>query len=126
MPVEYRPPSFVMRGAIAAFEGPWKPTADMATEYYKRIIYLHKRLNDINGLSCQKPEGTFYLFPNIEEVGKNSAEFTIDLAKLGKLLVMSGMAFGEAGENQIRLALVKPIEVLETAAQAIEEIIKKL
>ena len=72
------------------------------------------------------PEGAFYLMPKIKELGENSIDFTIKLAKIGKVLSLPGIAFGRFGDNYIRLALVRPIEILEKVAEGFKETVKKI
>ena len=72
------------------------------------------------------PEGAFYLMPSIKGTGTDSVDFTIALGKIGKIFVMPGVAFGAAGENYVRLALIRPIETLEKAAQGFEATVMAL
>lgn len=125
-PTEYRPPQFVQIGAVEAFKGPWDQVKYMQKEYYKRLKFLSKLLNNIDGISCSMPEGAFYLMPKIKELGENSIDFTIKLAKIGKVLSLPGIAFGRFGDNYIRLALVRPIEILEKVAEGFKETVKKI
>lgn len=64
--------------------------------------------------------------PNIEGTGKNSIDFTIALGKIGKVFAMPGVAFGAAGENHVRLALIRSIETLEKTAQGFEATVKAI
>lgn len=126
IPTEFRPPQFVSKGAIEAFRGSWNYVNEMKNEYYRRLNYLKNRLNQVDGIKCAMPEGAFYLMPNIEGTGKNSIDFTIALGKIGKVFAMPGVAFGAAGENHVRLALIRSIETLEKTAQGFEATVKAI
>jgi len=110
------PNASVQMAGIAALTGPWKPIAEMASEYERRIDYMAKRLSEHPGVSCPKSEGTFYVFPKIPAL---SREFSDRLLKEEKVTVVAGVDFGDEGEGHIRIPVTKPIEVLEKAAQKI-------
>jgi aspartate/methionine/tyrosine aminotransferase len=120
IPVDFRPPTFVQLAGVAALKGPWGPTEEMVREYERRINFMVPRLSGIDGVSCHKPEGAFYAFPNVEELCDDSMEFCEGLLKDQRLLVLPGTAFGESSEYHVRIPLVAPIETLERAASAIE------
>ena len=118
------PTAHVQVAGVAALTGPWEPIRKMAEEYNRRREYLVKRLNEIEGINCPKPEGAFYLFPDISEVSKSSVEFCEGLMKEKRVAIVPGSAFGPHGEGYVRIPLVKPIEVLEEAANRIEAYVK--
>ena len=72
------------------------------------------------------PEGAFYLFPNIEDIGVKSEPFCESLLKETKLLVRPGTAFGKSGEYHMRIPLIKPINTLEEIAVKIEDHTQKM
>lgn len=120
------PTAHVQVAGVAALTGPWEPIKKMAEEYNRRREYLVKRLNEIEGINCPRPEGAFYLFPDISEVSKSSVEFCEGLMKEKRVAIVPGSAFGPHGEGHVRIPLVKPIEVLEEAAKRIEDYVKTL
>jgi aminotransferase len=122
-PVGYRPPTFVQLAGVKALTGLWDPVKKMAKEYDKRRKYLAKRLNEINGINCNVPQGAFYLFPYI---GNKSIDFCEGLLKEENVAVVPGKAFGSEGEYHIRIPLVKPVEQLSICANAIENYIQKI
>jgi len=84
------------------------------------------RLNEIEGIKCTKPEGAFYLFPDISVFGIPSMKFAMDLFQKEKVRCASGSAYGEMGEGHVRFALVRPIEDLEEVCDRLERFIKNL
>jgi aspartate/methionine/tyrosine aminotransferase len=120
IPVGYRPTAFVQQAGYQAVKGPWDSVYEMQAEYDKRRKHSVARLNEIEGIECQMPEGAFYVFPNIEAVEENSVKFCEELLREEKVLVFPGTAFGHSGESHIRIPLIQPIEVMEKGYSAIE------
>jgi len=125
IPVGYRTNTFVQVAGIAALRGTWEPVEKIAREYDQRRRFMAHRLGEIDGISCHMPEGAFYLFPNIEGLSVGSEEFCESLLKSKKVLARPGTAFGVTGEHHMRIPLIKPVEVLEEIASAIENHSKK-
>jgi len=114
------------KAAITALEEGWGFVADMKAEYEKRIDYMTKRLNEIEGIKCTKPEGAFYLFPDISSFGMPSMKFAMEFFQQEKVRVAPGAAYGDMGEGHIRFALVRPIEDLEEVCARLERFVKNL
>jgi aminotransferase len=97
----------------------------MRTEYNERRNVIVKKLNDM-GLECFKPEGSFYVFPNIKKSGLSSKEFASRLLVEGKVAVVPGDAFGSCGEGFVRCAYAASMEDINTAMERTGSFIKKL
>ena len=65
------------------------------------------------------PQGTFYLFPNIERTGLSSASLTAHLLEAAGVAATSGAVFGSAGEGHIRLNLVGPLAAIVAGTKAL-------
>jgi aminotransferase len=118
------PSAFVQMAGIAALKGSWRPVKKMAQEYEKRINFMSERLDELEGISCLKPEGAFYIWADISEISESSRKFCEDLLMQKQVVAVAGRNFGSLGEGYIRLAMVKPIEDLCEAADRIESFIK--
>lgn len=59
--------TFTQIAAIEAYNGPQNETENMVSEFKTRRDLIVDGLNDIEGLSCQKPKGSFYIFVNVTE-----------------------------------------------------------
>jgi aminotransferase len=114
------------KAAIEALENGWDFVAKMRDAYERRINYMVDRLNEIEGIKCTKPEGAFYLFPDISVFGIPSMKFAMDLFQKEKVRCASGSAYGEMGEGHVRFALVRPIEDLEEVCDRLERFVKNL
>ena len=77
-------------------------------------------------MTCFKPGGAFYAFPNVSKSGLNGQRFSdIALEEKGVALV-PGKSFGETAENFIRLSYANSMENLEEAIYRLSFIWKKL
>lgn len=96
--------AMAQRAALAAIKGPQDCVAKMLSVYQKRRELVHERLNAIEGVSCLKPESTFYAFPNIKKLGLSSWDLAIYLVKQHKVALVPGSIFGKNGEGYLRLS----------------------
>ncbi|MDP2920781.1 MAG: aminotransferase class I/II-fold pyridoxal phosphate-dependent enzyme [Candidatus Omnitrophota bacterium] len=110
-------------GAIEGLRGSIRSVAEMKREYKRRREFIVSRLNQI-GLTCRRPEGTFYVFASIKTTGMTSAEFAKKLLFKEKVAVVPGTAFGSQGEGYIRIAYASSMDNLKEAALRIEHFLK--
>jgi aspartate/methionine/tyrosine aminotransferase len=101
----------------------------MVEKLRQRRDYTMKRLNEISGISCVKPEGAFYVFPKIHGVGrrwKSDMEFALELLKETGVLFVHGSGFDPVyGAGHVRSVFLPPIDVLEQAFDEVERFMKK-
>lgn len=105
------------RAALAAISSSQDCVAGMVERYAKRRDLVHAGLNGIPGISCIKPESTFYAFPNISSFGMSSWDFAKYMAKEHKVAVVPGSIFGENGEGYVRISFATSSANLETALE---------
>lgn len=114
----------VQKAAVAALNGPQNHIREMVEKLSERRDYAWKRINEIDGLSCAKPEGAFYLFPKIHEVGtlwKTDKEFVIQLLRETGILFVHGSGFGSLyGAGHFRSVFLPSVEKLEEALDLLE------
>jgi len=114
---------------IAALRGPQDHVKELVEKLRLRRDYAWKRLNAIEGVSCAKPEGAFYVFPKIHDVGskwKTDMEFAVELLKETGVLLVHGSGFDpKYGVGHVRAVFLPPIETLEQAFNEIERFMKK-
>jgi len=96
--------AMAQRAALAAISGSQDCVKDMLKKYARRREIVHKGLNEIEGISCLLPEGTFYAFPNIKETGLTSWKLAKYLAREHKVALVPGSIFGDNGEGYMRLS----------------------
>ena len=97
----------------------------MKTFKKKRDIIV-TGLNDIPGITCLKPDGAFYVFPNIKSFGKTSEMIADFLLSEAGVALLPGTSFGENGEGYLRLCYATSITEIEEALLKIKKTIIKL
>jgi aspartate/methionine/tyrosine aminotransferase len=111
---------------VAALTGPQDCVEQMVAEFEKRRDYIVDGLNAIPGITCQKPLGAFYVFPNVKGLGRSSKELEDRLLKEAGVAVLSGTAFGQYGEGYLRLSYANSIPNIQKALDRIEALAKTL
>src|SRR5271168_3616839 len=112
--------SMVQRASIAALSGSQECVTEMRADYIRLRDQVLGRLTEIPGLTCTRPEGAFYVYPNVSAyLGKPGAQTAMELA--GRLLHEAHVVSvpGEAfGTNQhIRLSYAVSHDDIEEGAK---------
>ena len=127
------PSSVSQYAAIEALSGSQSTVSEMITEYKKRRDYLYNQLVSIEGITCYKPEGTFFLFPNVSGLfGRkndkmqinNSLDLAMYLLNEGKIAVVPGTGFG--AEGYLRISYATSMENLKEASKRFKETVGHL
>jgi aminotransferase len=118
--------AIAQRAALAAMAGPQVCVQEMVAAYDKRRRIVHEGLNAIEGITCLKPESTFYAFPNISALGMSSWDFAKYLVQEHKVAVVPGSIFGKRGEGYVRVSFAVDEEKLKEAIHRIERAISGL
>jgi aspartate/methionine/tyrosine aminotransferase len=118
--------SISQKAALAALRGSQKCVQDMIAEYARRRELLINGLNETGVISCRKPAGTFYAFPNITKTGYDSKTVTHRLLTEAKVATVPGVAFGKSGEGHIRICFATDIENIREALRRIAHYFKKI
>jgi aspartate aminotransferase len=111
--------AFSQYAALAALSGPWAPVEDMVAQLRSRRDLVVDGLNQIPGVSCARPQGAFYAFPNIRALGSSSATIQARLLDEAGVATLPGTAFGAFGEGYLRLSYATAPENLQAAVAAI-------
>ena len=72
-------------------------------------------LNDIPGVSCQKPMGATYLFPKLDHRIADDEQLVLDFLEESKILLVQGSAFSWPQPNHLRLVFLPTTEILSEA-----------
>ncbi|MGO9645157.1 MAG: pyridoxal phosphate-dependent aminotransferase [Candidatus Bathyarchaeia archaeon] len=107
------------KAAIAALRGPQTCVANMLSEYTRRREILIDGLNDTGVITCKKPAGTFYAFPNITKTGFDSETFAEKLLREAKVVTVPGVAFGNNGKGHLRLSFATSMDNVIEAVKRI-------
>ncbi|MDI6846334.1 MAG: pyridoxal phosphate-dependent aminotransferase [Candidatus Saccharicenans sp.] len=125
--------SIAQKASVEALAGPQYEVNRMVAEFQRRRNYVLMRLQQIPGISCFKPQGAFYLFPNVstyygKEAGgiqiRNSYGLAYYLLKEARVAIVPGDAFG--ADNYIRISYATSMENLEKGMDRIAEAMSKL
>ncbi|MBY8991226.1 MAG: aminotransferase class I/II-fold pyridoxal phosphate-dependent enzyme [Candidatus Lokiarchaeota archaeon] len=119
--------SVAQYAAIKILKNPGTHTKEMVAKLKERRDYSYERLRKIEGITCVKPNGAFYLFPklNFNEFKKwnDDKEFVIDLLKTTGICTVYGSGFGEYGKDHVRFTFLPTKDILETVYNNLEEFI---
>jgi aspartate aminotransferase len=113
--------AFTQLAAVEAFESPESDAAvdAMLAEFRHRRDILVAGLNRIAGISCRRPAGAFYVFPDITATGYNERELQTELLDEVGVATLAGSTFGPHGAGHIRLSYANSVENIERALDRI-------
>ncbi|NPC92830.1 pyridoxal phosphate-dependent aminotransferase [Bacillus sp. WMMC1349] len=122
------PTSIAQYGAIAAYNGPFEPVEEMRKAFEERLDRVYQLLVNIPGLTCVKPEGAFYLFPNAKKAAAACGFTEVDqfaeaLLEEEKVAIVPGSGFG--APDNIRLSYATSLPLLEEAIQRIHRFVTR-
>lgn len=95
---------------------------EVVSVFKERLEYIEQRVQSIPFLSIHPVKGSMYAFINISKSGLTSMDFSLKLLEEQQVLVIPGKAFGDAGDNYIRLAATQNLDVLKEAFDKIEKL----
>lgn len=117
---------FTQYAGMEALTGPQDFVREMVIEYQKRRDRMVELANAIPGVHAQKPQGAFYVFPNVKSFGISSKEIQARLLEEEGVAVLAGTDFGPAGDGYIRLCYATSMEVIERAMEKIHRFFERL
>ena len=121
--------SFVQKGAIAALTGSQQCVAEFRAEFIDLRDYMLAKLAEIPGLTCTKPEGAFYVYPNISAfLGKGGVKTATELATRllheAHVVTVPGEAFGTT--QHIRLSYPVTKQNIDEGTRRMGEFLARL
>lgn len=122
------PTTTAQYGAIAAYAGSQELLQEMKEAFEQRLNIIYEKLIAIPGFVCIKPQGAFYLFPNVKHAAEltgfnNVDEFSTALLEEAMVAVIPGSGFG--APNNIRLSYATSLDLLEKAVDRIHQFVEK-
>lgn len=119
--------AFTQMAAIEALESPESERAvtAMVDKFRARRDLVVEGLNRIPGVSCLKPQGSFYAFANIRGTGLDEQVLAEELLEEAGVAVLPGTAFGPAGKGYIRLAYTQGEQDLRAGLERIDAHVRK-
>jgi aspartate aminotransferase len=120
--------SMTQKAAVEAAIGPQDAVHSMIGEYRKRRDWIVPALNEIGGISCDMPEGAFYVMPNVRQLlggrVRDSIEFSRLLLDDARVVVTPGSAFGM--EGYVRISYANSLEAIQEGVRRIGEVAVEL
>jgi aspartate/methionine/tyrosine aminotransferase len=113
--------TFTQVAGIEAIRGDQSASNEMIAEFKRRRDVIVDGLNAIPGISCLRPKGAFYVFPNIEKTGMKSQQVSDLLLEKAGVAGLPGTAFGSFGEGYMRFSYANSVENIEKALERIEK-----
>lgn len=109
-----------------ALDGKHEHIAPLIEKLQTRRDLVHNALNNIDGISCVKPKGTFYIFPKLE-CDISDEEFVKKLIWEAGVVIVPGSGFGKlASSGHFRLVFLPMPEILQNACNSIESFVKNI
>lgn len=113
----------VQMAGIAALEGPQDSVSEMMDEFRIRRDLVVDGMNNLPGVTCRTPGGAFYAFPNISGTGLDSRTFADRAMDEAGVALLSGTAFGEYGNDYIRISFANSQDNLRLAIDRLGEML---
>ncbi len=118
--------AFVQMAGIEALRGPQDEAERMVAEFKKRREVIVSGFNNIKGITCRRPRGAFYVFPNITGTGMGCRKLSDYLLNNAGVAVLPGTAFGRYGEGYLRLSFANSVENIKKALERISKALENL
>ncbi len=118
--------TFTQIAGIEALTGPQTFVTQMVNEFKKRRDVIVDGLNAIGGITCIKPLGSFYVFPNVTQLPLPCEELADYLMDEVGVALLPGTAFGKYGDGYLRLSYANSLDNINDALSRIQSAISKL
>ena len=109
--------TFTQRAGLHALEASQELVNRMVAEYQQRRDRIVAGLNNIAGVHCRMPQGSFYVFPNVKSFNTPSDQLASRLLEEAGVAVLPGTDFGDNGEGYLRLCYATSNENIERALE---------
>jgi aspartate aminotransferase len=111
---------------VEALTGPQDAVVAMVEEFRARRDLIVDGLNAIPGVSCLRPSGAFYAFPDISGTGLSGAELADRLLQEAGVSALAGTAFGHVGRNHLRFSYANSRENIAEAMRRMRTVVEPL
>ena len=111
---------------VEALTGPQGAVDAMVAEFKARRDLIVDGLNAIPGVSCLRPLGAFYAFPDISGTGLTGADLADRLLYEGGVSALAGTAFGQVGKNHLRFSYATSRENIAEALRRMRTVVEPL
>lgn len=119
-------PTFIQLAAAKGMKHAEKDVEQMVAEFNRRRMHLVSTLNSIPGLTCVEPQGAFYVFLNVKQLGRPAEEVADLFLTEAGVAVVPGTAFGPSGEGYVRLSYATSYDRIVEAGERLRALVAKL
>ena len=116
----------IQMAGLEALKGPQDSVGKMVAELKRRRDTIVDGLNSIEGISCKRPLGAFYVFPNVSKVPMSFEELPDYLLYKFGVATLSGTAFGKYGAGYLRLSYAGSMESIKKALVRMNDAVSSL
>jgi aspartate aminotransferase len=116
--------TFAQVGAVEALRGPQDAVDSMVAEFRARRDLVVDGLNSLPGVTCLRPKGAFYVFPDVSGTGRSGDEIAHMLLHEAGVSTLSGTAFGDVGASHIRLSYANSREAISRAIDKMRTVLE--
>ncbi len=118
--------AFSQIAAVEALTGPQAAVDAMVAEFHARRDLVVDGLNAIPGIRCRRPQGAFYVFPNVSGTGLTGGEFADKMLYEAGVSVLAGSAFGRVGVDHARISYANSQSNLRRAVERIADVVARV
>jgi aspartate/methionine/tyrosine aminotransferase len=111
---------------VEALTGPQDAVDAMVAEFRVRRDLIVDGLDAIPGVTCLRPAGAFYVFPDISATGLTGAELADRLLNEGGVSALAGTAFGHVGRSHLRFSYATSRQNIAEAIRRTRAVIEPL
>jgi aspartate aminotransferase len=116
--------TFAQYGAVAALNDSQDCVEEMRLSFAAKREVMYEGLSQIPKITCLKPDGAFYLLPNISQLGLTSMEFAERLLEQQQVAIIPGIAFGV--DVNVRLSYATDIETIKKGCDRISKFVQSI
>ncbi len=118
--------TFTQYAVLEGLNGPRESIHKMVREFEKRRNFIVSEMNKIKGVKCQKPQGAFYIFPNVKSFGKSSKWLADYILEKAGVALLDGTSFGKFGEGYLRISYATSMTNLAFGVEKIRKALDRL
>lgn len=118
--------TFIHHALVEALTGSQAHVEKMRTEFERRGMHMHARLMAMRGVTCVKPDGAFYCFPNVSGTFsaldvQNSGDFCKKILEVVHVAMVPGDAFGM--DTHVRLSFATDMKTIDKGLDRLEKVL---
>ena len=118
--------SFAQIAGMEGLTGPQDDVDKMTEAFRERRDVIVDGLNSLPGITCKKPRGAFYVFPNITGTGKDEKWLADYFLNEAGVACLAGTSFGQYGKGYIRFSYANSVDNIEKAISRMGEALKSM